>query len=66
MSKIKLLIANRKTRDRERAVLPTILYVGAKEDWGNVKGKGFGIMIGWWAWGIGFSYTTAQKGGGRK
>lgn len=59
MARIKLLIVTPKTKDRERAVLPTILFTSMKEDWGDVRGFGFGIMIGWWAWGIGFSYAKA-------
>lgn len=58
MKKIKLLIAS-KSKDRERAVLPTILFCSQSEDWGDVKGNGYALMLGWWKWGIGFSYVKA-------
>lgn len=59
LRRFRLIKATPKTRDRERAVIPTILYTSQKEDWGDVKGKGFALMVGWWAWGIGFLYIKA-------
>ena len=60
MARLKLLVSTPKNKDQERAVLPTILFTRRSENWGDVKGWGFGLIIGWWAWGIGFSYVTSS------
>ena len=56
MAKFKLLLANRKTKDMERAVLPTILFARKQERPVTVTA----ITIGWWAWGIGLMITTVK------
>lgn len=50
--------ANRDTKDRERAVLPTIIY--GREKAGDITVTA--IAIGWWAWGIGITRTAIKMG----
>lgn len=60
----KLVISNRKTKDSERAVLPTIIYASKKETerWTNQTTTVTCrvITIGWWAWGIGVMRTKVR------
>jgi hypothetical protein len=56
MTRYRLLISNRKTRDDERAVLPTILYARKTEEMVTCRA----IIVGWWAWGIGIMQTKVS------
>ena len=56
-NKYSFLVANRKTKDLERAVLPTILYAGKSDN--GVTSKA--ITIGWWAWGVGILHTKVKS-----
>lgn len=50
--------SNRKTKDSERAVLPTIIF--ARDNQGMFSATA--LAIGWWAWGIGIIRTVLDDG----
>lgn len=51
-------VSNRKTKDNERAILPTIIF--ARDKAGMITATA--IAIGWWAWGIGIVRTAINDG----
>lgn len=55
--RVKLLLGNRSTKDSERAILPTLIFAKESEYPVTV----WGIVLGWWAWGIGFMVTTVEE-----
>lgn len=57
----KFLLADRSTKDNERAVLPAIMYASVSESSGLVTVTSRGLTIGWWAWGIGIMQTTVRR-----
>lgn len=48
--------------DRERAVLPTIVYASAS----NEFARGFIIAIGWWKWGVRATFIRIKATPNRK
>lgn len=55
------LVGNRKTKDCERAVLPTILFARNAENVSDCKIVVWAISIGWWAWAIGVARTSVKS-----
>lgn len=47
-------VSNRKTKDSERAVLPTIIFAHDRVGMATATA----ISIGWWAWGVGIVRTV--------
>lgn len=60
MVRYKLLMIGR-GRDKERAVLPTILFATSSEIGSGVRVRASALTIGWWAWGVGIMRTTVRK-----
>lgn len=54
MVKYSTFVANRKTKDNERAILPTLLFARDKSGMASATA----IAIGWWAWGFGIVRTV--------
>lgn len=54
MSKYKIFIPNDGGRDKERAVLPTLIYAHDK----NSHKKVSVLALGWWKWGIALKKVT--------
>lgn len=48
--------SNRKTKDNERAVLPTIIF--ARDKAGMFTATA--VAVGWWAWGVGIVRTVVN------
>ncbi len=54
--KYKWFVGNRMSGDKERAVLPTIIF--ARDSAGPASSMA--LAIGWWAWGIGLIRTVVD------
>lgn len=51
-------VGNRMSGDKERAVLPTIIF--ARDSAGPASSMA--LAIGWWCWGIGIIRTVVKDG----
>jgi hypothetical protein len=54
--KYSTFIGNRMSGDKERAVLPTIIF--ARDTAGPASSMA--LAIGWWCWGVGVIRTTVE------